>query len=116
MEDIQRLAKQAINDDDKMISSIAVRLGKAEKDGVKQAEHDLKKSQKGLRNLTGFDLICTFNRFGDYTTTENYPFIKNTLNERKSHFVMGYIIIDHPGESVYMKRFLIIVLSLITAI
>lgn len=51
LEDIQRLAKQAICDDDKMISSIAAKLGKAEKDSVKQAERDLKKAEKRLAEL-----------------------------------------------------------------
>ena len=34
-----------------MISSIAAKLGKAEKDGAKQAERELKKSQKRLAEL-----------------------------------------------------------------
>ena len=51
LEDIQRLAEQAIRDDDKMIISIAAKLSKAEADGVKQAERDLKKSQKRLAEL-----------------------------------------------------------------
>lgn len=51
LEDIQRLAEQAIRNDDKMISSIAARLGKAEKDSIKQAERELKKSQKRLAEL-----------------------------------------------------------------
>lgn len=48
LEDIQRLAEQAICEDDKMITSIAAKLGKAEADGIKQAERELKKSQKRL--------------------------------------------------------------------
>ncbi len=49
--DIQRLAKQAIKNDEKMISSIASRLGKAEKDNVRQAEREIKKARKRLAEL-----------------------------------------------------------------
>ncbi len=49
--DIKRLAKEALDDDKQMISSIADKLGKAEKDGVRQAERDLKKAQKRLAEL-----------------------------------------------------------------
>ncbi|MCM1168155.1 MAG: recombinase family protein [Ruminococcus sp.] len=44
--DIKRLANEALEDDKKMISSIAERLGKAEKDNVRQAERELKRAQK----------------------------------------------------------------------
>ncbi|MDE6726537.1 MAG: recombinase family protein [Oscillospiraceae bacterium] len=50
-EDIQMLAEQAICDDDKMITSIAAKLSEAETDGVKQAERELKKTQKRLAEL-----------------------------------------------------------------
>lgn len=49
--DIQRLARQAIRDDEKMISSIAVRLGTTEKNNVRQAEREIKKARKRLAEL-----------------------------------------------------------------
>ena len=49
--DIQRLAKLAVKNDEKMISQIAARLGKAEKDGVRQAEREIKKARKRLAEL-----------------------------------------------------------------
>ena len=49
--DIQRLARQAIRDDEKMISSIAVRLGTTEKNNVRQAEWEIKKARKRLAEL-----------------------------------------------------------------
>lgn len=49
--DIQRLAEQAVKNDEKMISSIAARLGKAEKDNVRQAEREIKKARKRLAEL-----------------------------------------------------------------
>ena len=51
MADIQRLAKLAVKNDAKMISQIAARLGKAEKDGVRQAEREIKKARKRLAEL-----------------------------------------------------------------
>lgn len=49
--DIQRLARQAIRDDEKMISSIAVRLGTTERNNVRQAEREIKKARKRLAEL-----------------------------------------------------------------
>ncbi len=49
--DIRRLAEQAVKNDEKMISSIAARLGKAEKDNVRQAEREIKKARKRLAEL-----------------------------------------------------------------
>lgn len=51
LSDIQRIAGQAIRSDEKMISSIAARLGKAEKDNVRQAEREIKKARKRLAEL-----------------------------------------------------------------
>ncbi len=51
LSDIKRLANKAINDDKKMISSIAAKLNKDEKDVIKQAERDLKKANKRLMEL-----------------------------------------------------------------
>lgn len=51
LSDIQRIAGQAIRSDEKMISSIAERLGKAEKDTVRQAERELKRANKRLSEL-----------------------------------------------------------------
>ncbi|MCM1168162.1 MAG: recombinase family protein, partial [Ruminococcus sp.] len=44
--DIKRLANEALEDDKQMISSIADKLGKVEKDNVRQAEREIKKVQK----------------------------------------------------------------------
>jgi len=49
--DIKRLANKAIDNDKQMISSIASKLSKDEKDGIKQAERDLKKANKRLAEL-----------------------------------------------------------------
>lgn len=49
--DIKRLANEALGDDKQMISSIAARLGKAEKDNVRQAEREIKKARKRLAEL-----------------------------------------------------------------
>ena len=49
--DIKRLANEALGDDRQMISSIAERLGKAEKDTVRQAERELKRANKRLSEL-----------------------------------------------------------------
>lgn len=49
--DIIRLANEALEDDKQMISSIADKLGKAEKNSVRQAEHELKRAQKRLAEL-----------------------------------------------------------------
>ena len=49
--DIKRLANEALGDDKQMISSIAERLGKAEKDTVRQAERELKRANKRLSEL-----------------------------------------------------------------
>ena len=49
--DIRRLANEALDDDKQMISSIAERLGKAEKDTVRQAERELKRANKRLSEL-----------------------------------------------------------------
>lgn len=51
LEDIRRLANEALDDDRQMISSIAERLGKDEKDSVRQAERELKKAAKRLVEL-----------------------------------------------------------------
>lgn len=51
LSDIQRIAGQAIRSGEKMISSIAARLGKAEKDNVRQAEREIKKARKRLAEL-----------------------------------------------------------------
>ena len=51
LEDIRRLANEALDDDRQMISSIAERLGKDEKDSVRQAERELKKTAKRLVEL-----------------------------------------------------------------
>ena len=51
LEDIRRLANEALDDDRQMISSIAERLGKDEKDSVRQAERELKKAAKRLAEL-----------------------------------------------------------------
>ena len=51
LEDIRRLASEALDDDRQMISSIAERLGKNEKDSVRQAERELKKAAKRLAEL-----------------------------------------------------------------
>lgn len=44
--EIKRLANEALGDDRQMISSIAERLGKAEKDTVRQAERELKRREQ----------------------------------------------------------------------
>lgn len=49
--DIKRLANNALDNDKHMISSIAEKLCKAEKDSVKQAERALKKANKRLSEL-----------------------------------------------------------------
>lgn len=51
LEDIRRLANEALDDDRQMISSIAERLGKDEKDSVRQSERELKKATKRLAEL-----------------------------------------------------------------
>jgi hypothetical protein len=49
--DIQRLARQAIKNDEKMISSIVARLGKSETDSVRQTEREIKKARKRLAEI-----------------------------------------------------------------
>ncbi len=49
--DIKRLANEALEDDKQMISSIADKLGKAEKDNVRRTERELKKANKRLSEL-----------------------------------------------------------------
>ncbi|MCM1329541.1 MAG: recombinase zinc beta ribbon domain-containing protein [Ruminococcus sp.] len=49
--DIKRLANNALENDRHMISEIAAKLSKNEKDGAKQAERDLKKANKRLAEL-----------------------------------------------------------------
>lgn len=61
LEDIRRLASEALDDDRQMISSIAERLGKNEKDSVRQAERELKRQPNGLRNSTNFSQNSTRN-------------------------------------------------------
>ena len=49
--DIKRLACEALGDDKQMISAIAARLGKSEKENVRQAERELKRANKRLSEL-----------------------------------------------------------------
>ena len=49
--DIKRLAGEALGDDKQMISAIAARLGKSEKENVRQAERELKRANKRLSEL-----------------------------------------------------------------
>lgn len=49
--DIKRLAGEALGDDKQMISAIAARLGKSEKENVRQAECELKRANKRLSEL-----------------------------------------------------------------
>ena len=51
MADIKRLACEALGDDKQMISAIAARLGKSEKENVRQAERELKRANKRLSEL-----------------------------------------------------------------
>ncbi len=51
LEDIKRLASEALEDDEQMIASIAEKLGKNEKDNIRQAERELKKANKRLAEL-----------------------------------------------------------------
>ena len=49
--DIKRLAGEALGDDKQMISAIAARLGKSEKENVRQSERELKRANKRLSEL-----------------------------------------------------------------
>lgn len=51
LEDIRRLADEALNDDKGMLESIARTLGKTEENEIRRAEKDIKKAQKRLREL-----------------------------------------------------------------
>lgn len=51
LEDIKRLANEALDDDKGMLENIAQSLGKAEENEIRRAEKDIKKAQKRLTEL-----------------------------------------------------------------
>ncbi|MCM1167847.1 MAG: recombinase family protein [Lachnospiraceae bacterium] len=83
LEDIQRLANEALEDDKQMISSIADRLGKAEEGNVRQVERELKRAQKRLAELDRLFTKLYEEHVNDEIDEHNYKNLSTSYNNEQ---------------------------------
>jgi len=82
--DIKRLANEALEDDKQMISSIAEKLGKNEKDSIRQAERELKKANKRLAELDRLFAKLYEEHINDRISDRNYNALSATYETEQT--------------------------------